>query len=244
MKIQHFLLLAVLLPATAAFGQIVSTDIVGNSTGVSTNFSAWIDGQDLHILVDNAPASPPDPLVTGTVTAFGFNTPWDGGTTLFNNVQLTYALVQDPSDPTPDSPWTILSPTSVQAGLQGFTVDLAAQSDDKNDNAMGNDPKNGVAYGQIVDFKFTFTSSFDLSDYAGETDGIANILAFFDPGATGADSMFARWQDVEGSNLGTSDTGTGHFDDGGDTPVPEPSTYGLVGAAALRGLILLRKMRR
>ena len=231
MKFHHSLVLAALIMATSAFGQLIAT---GVQTGVVTVFDAEINGQDLFITVDN---TYPVNGVTGSVTAFGFNTPWMADLDL-DKVAVSYQLL---SLTGPTTGWKSLSSFELTAGLGGggVTVDLGLESDD-NGNPNGNSANNGVDSGETVRFKFAF----DALDYPMP---ISFIHDFFNQDANGPDFL-VRWQDVEGSTAGTSDAFGGDWPiaipQGGVEAVPEPSTYGLLGALGLILLVSIRKRRR
>ncbi|HLP03445.1 MAG TPA: PEP-CTERM sorting domain-containing protein [Opitutaceae bacterium] len=226
------LVLAGALAATCAFGQLVATGI---NTGVKTLFYAAVVDQDLLITVDNTTLGASGQ--TGSVTSFGFNTPWTAPLNL-SKVAISY---QVSSLTGPTEPWNPLSEFELTAGLGGggVTVDLGLESDD-NGNPNGNDVKNGVEFGEIVQFKFSFdATTYDIPD-------LEYVADFFNQNPDGPDFL-VRWQNVLGSTAGTSDAFAGDFPNDTDVPqgpVPEPSTYGLIGAAALLGLVSYRRFRR
>ncbi len=233
MKIATTFLLAALLPATTAFGQLVA---IGGNTGVTTVFDASIGGQNLFITVDNTHLGLGG--VTGSVTSFGFNTPWDAPLDL-SKIAITY---QNLSLTGPTTAWNPLSEFELTAGLGsgGFTVDLGLESD-ANGNPNGNSVANGVEFGETVVFKLAFNAStYPIPD-------LDEVASFFNQGPA-ATNFLVRWQDVEGTTAGTSDAYRGDWPSGYDIPqgggVPEPSTYGLFGVAALLGVVLARRLRR
>jgi hypothetical protein len=226
------LLLAGALSSSCAFGQLVA---IGVNTGVKTVFNAAVNTQDLLLTVDNTLAGLGG--ATGSVTSFGFNTPWTAPLDL-SKIAISYQVLS-PTGPT--EAWNPLSAFTLTAGLGGggFTVDLGLESDN-NGNPNGNSVANGVEFGETVVFKF----SFDAVTYAMPE--LESVADFFNQDATGPDFL-VRWQNVRNANQG-SDAFGGDFPHETDIPqggeVPEPATYGLIGAAALIGLVSLRRLRR
>ncbi len=109
-----------------------------------------------------------------------------------------------------------------------FNEDVGAHTG-PNDN--GGHPPDGVAPGHTATFVFQF------GDFSNAT------------GFLGANGVSLKWQalvSTDSSVNGQSDHGWGN--PGGDpgtqniTPVPEPSSYGLMGAALMTGLCLRRRM--
>lgn len=237
MKSLKLLFLASALPA-ALFGQITA---VGVNTGVATDLYAVITGQNLVITVDNTTAVG----VTGTVTSFGFNTPFAPGPDLLGKIQTSYTVL---SATGPESPWTEFSSFTLTAGLGGggVTVDFGVAADD-NPSPGGGNPHNGIAWGEKVQFTFTFDNSLALSPYEGfDEDGFSYLPLFFNQ-SPGYDFLM-RWQQVAGSTAGTSDAAGLDWYDGYDIPqgggVPEPSTYGLIAAIVALFALELRRFRR
>ncbi len=234
MKTLPTLLLAALLPATAAFGQLIA---IGQNTGVLTTFSAATSGQDLLITVDNTAAGVGG--VTGSLTSFGFNTPFAAPLDL-SKVGLSFNVLLGAG---PTTNWNPLSTYDLNAGGFQANVDLGAESDE-NGNPNGNSVANGVEFGEIVVFKFSFDgAAYPLPDL----DDIADL---FNQNPDAFD-FYVRWQEVAGSTVATSDAFGGDWPGGYDVPqggpIPEPSTYGLVaviGILALIGNRIPRRLRR
>ena len=236
MKLPPRLLLSAFLPVSAAFGQMVIT----GPTGVTTWFYGSIVGQDLFITVENTHAG--DLGETGTLTAFGFNTPWTAPLDT-SKIILSYSVLTATG---PTDPWYVFTSKELNANGLQLTTDLAVASDG-NPSINGNDPLNGVAFGESVAFKFTFDAAYSLAPFAGLDDlGYPKFPLFFNQ--TEGPDFFARWQEVANSTVGDSDAAARDWPPEGydipQGPVPEPSTYGAVAAAALVALITLRRMRR
>ena len=71
---------------------------------------------------------------------------------------------------------------------------------------------------------------------------VSQIDAFYasDP------DLVVRWQQLAGNTTEGSDRGRGNFEEPAVPlePVPEPSTYGLMGALALLAFVAYRRVRR
>jgi hypothetical protein len=119
--------------------------------------------------------------------------------------------------------WALSRPYDLNAGGNAFMQDLGAMT---GSNPNGGSPQDGIAFGETASFTFQFADFASASGFLGE-DGIS-----------------ARWQVVNAG--GGSDAG---FGNPGPTPgpelgaVPEPSTYGLIGAGLLFAAITVRRLR-
>lgn len=238
-----------------AQAQLISRtfDVSGVSNGVVTRFTIWINANTntLAVDIDNArPLTNGGNTQVGTLTGFGFNTPW--------------AIASQSSD----SPGTVAVSakwTSVNSGHGGVptafpTAGQVNTADDfwseetpynlspsfNNDYGVkANNPNTGIEYGEKATFVFKFSQDINVANFAG----------FFNNNiSTANDYDFSvRWQEVgkksdyglhgdgcaDGSDKGGKDLP--FFSDGDLPPTPEPSTYGLMGAAALLGLVAHRR---
>jgi hypothetical protein len=206
--------------ASAASAQLYT--VAGGTTGVTAEFTFTIDdvANTVTVFVDNTILG--ENGAQGTITTFGFNTPFatadlgaDG-----SNVSFT----QDFGDM-----WNMFAPYELSP-TETFAQDFGVGSGPTEE---GGNPQNGIEFGSTGTFVFTFP------DFTG-TDSIAGWL--------GEDGLSVRFQEVLDSMgvSGQSDKVFGNPDDGGGGGggvVPEPSTYGLLGAMALLGIAAMRYLR-
>lgn len=216
--------LTALCLASTALGQLVvnTVTVTGVDHGTKAKFTFRVDPTSnvLQIDVDNTIAGAQG--VQGTITSFGFNTP-------FTDAQLgsngsTVSIWQK---------WTVGAPETSNVvwnkfenySLSGKTEDLGVGT---GTSATNGGTKNGIEFGEKVTFKFTFP------DFTP-----AQVNGFFNT----SPDLLVRWQDV---GIGCKD----YYKDWGcadlpTTPVPEPSTYGLMGAMALiAGVTVRRRMEK
>lgn len=117
--------------------------------------------------------------------------------------------------------WTLANPYDLNAGGNQFMQDLGAKT---GNNVNGGSPQTGIAFGESGTFVFQF------ADFSSTT------------GFLGSNGLSARWQVVTAGS--GSDAGFGNLETppGAEiVPVPEPSTYGLLGAGCLAAGIFLRR---
>jgi hypothetical protein len=212
--------------------------IVGVNTGVTSSFTfttlppaptppSPANNYLLEVKVDNTTAGFNN--ANGTVTSFGFDLP---------------AVFLPPPTGTADSAPTIFGPIS-GFGLHdaGFvatwnvTLDYSINNlvhlnfgAGANPNPQGGNANDGIWFGETATFVFQFypSSAYTTSPFPLTT-------------------IEARWQEVgtgearsgEGSDFGGIDVPSG----GPIVPVPEPATYGLIGAVALAGVVALKRRR-
>jgi hypothetical protein len=132
-----------------------------------------------------------------------------------------------------DGTGSLLSTTGVPAGtwsffepynLNNFDQDAGAGS---GANVNGGQPNEGVKPG------FTATFVFQFAEFSDAT------------GFLGPNGVSLKWQGL--STTGQSDHGFGNPGNEGPTPaitpVPEPSTYGMMGAAFLAVALFVRRLR-
>ena len=214
--------------ASNAFAQIVvqSIDIVSEQYQVKTKFTFAVDPttNTLTVAVDNTYIG--DNNAKGTVTSFGFNTPFtdaqlgDNG----SNVSFTQVFTQKLPGHNPDK-WQKFEPYQISQN-GGYSTDLGVGT---GNTPTGGSAKDGIKFGEKATFTFTF------QDFTPE-----QVIGFFDQPS----DVIVRWQEVRNnSTSGQSDYGWAGFPDE-LPPTPEPSTYGLMGAAALVGLAVFRRRQQ
>jgi hypothetical protein len=241
------LLLGFTLLGSAPFAsaQLISRtfDVTGASNHVVARFTIWINATANTYVVDINNALPAaSGAKVGTITGFGFNTP--------------FSVASQASD----NPGTVVMKAKWTQVNSGHGVPTSWSGDDywseqtpyalppsySNDYGVEGTPNRGVEYGEKATFVFTFNA-------ANNDITAANFAGFFNNNSATAIKFdfTVRWQEVDtknnylnncfdgpGSDKGGSDLLA--FSDGELPPAPEPSTYGLMGAAALVGLIAHR----
>lgn len=231
--------------ATISQAQLVSRtfDVTGASTGVVTRFTIWINANaDTFVVnIDNTLTPASSSSKVGTVVGFGFNTPF-GSITVDPNVTFSFALTQGSNNPAPvpgnsDDYWT-----------ESSSYNQSGSSYDQDYGVSTSSYSRGVGYGE----KATLTFKFNNNNITA-----ANFAQFFDNAYNGFSSsnrdydITVNWADVATKDKYLKDCYASVCDIGGkdliplsdsDLPAtPEPSTYGLMGAAALLGLVAHRR---
>jgi hypothetical protein len=118
----------------------------------------------------------------------------------------------------PAGTWSFFEPYDLNAGGNVFQQDVGAGS---GTNPNGGQPNESIAFGSSATFVFQFADFNTVAGFLGD------------------DGVTARWQAL--SN-GGSDQGFGVRPPvGAEGAVPEPSTYGLLGAVVLIGIWLRRR---
>jgi hypothetical protein len=219
-----------------------SFNVTGTPNGVVAHFDLWINLTDdtLVVNIDNALAASNSAKV-GTITGIGFNTP--------------FAIASQ----TGDNPGTVAFKAKWTVGsAQGLANNVWSNDDywteetpyhlspsyNEDYGVTAPTPNYGIEYGEKATFYFKFTQDINLSNIAGFFDNKSTTTNPFD--------FTVRWQEVDtkynyenncGSNPGSDKGGIdlGFSPQGDIPPTPEPSTYGLIGGAAMVGLVLVRR---
>jgi hypothetical protein len=202
--------------------------VVGSQTGVTAKFKFTVDPQQntLTVEIDNTFLGAGG--VRGTITSFGFNTPFTNSQlgTNGSNVTFTQTWTKLNSGHTTPTKWTKFDPysPSQQGGKYGQDFGVGTGSTPEGGNA-----NLGIKFGEKAKFVFTFP------DFTA-----SQVANFFNS----ADDLTARWQEVtDGTNYycgSPSDIGFANE----LPPVPEPATYGLMGTLLLTGLVAYRRKVR
>jgi hypothetical protein len=244
------LILALALAASFSTAQaqlITKTfDVTGVSNAVVARFTLWINLNDntLVVNIDNAVATNWNGKV-GTITGIGFNTPFpiasQAGDNPYGTVRFRAKWTTGSAPGLAQNNWSSDDYWSEQTPYQ--------QNPDFNQDygVTAPNPNYGIEYGEKATFYFKFLNQ-DITE--------ANVAGFFDNNSstTNKFDFSVRWQEVDtkwnyqnncfdgpGSDKGGIDLG---FTSDGDLPAtPEPSTYGLMGAAALLGLAAHRRRK-
>ncbi len=236
-------------------------------SGVTTrfDFALDLDNNKLTVVVNNTVAIVNGNGTKGTVVSFGFNTPFSGLST--TNVTTNLKWITGPGrsssyfnndliNGNSNDRWEEHAPYVINHAPQFNQEFGVSTKDTPSPDAAGLDNVNyGIKYGEVAIFDFTFTNK-DITQ--------ANYKNFF-----GNNFVSVYWRDVtevtttgqwkwvngkkkwvetttECSVNGGWDKGHGDFfpPSDGDLPAtPEPSTYGLMGAAALLGLVAHRRRK-
>jgi hypothetical protein len=254
--------------ATLAQAQVIYRDSLVKGTvygtQVVTRFQMWInaDNNTVVIDVDNAiprPTTPPLGTVfgKGTLISFGFNLPSSLGVNDNGDVAMRAKLTSSTSR----TMWRDLSGTSSDVALNQWSsniweehtpwdIHLPAPYDQDYGvsvpgGGIGGPLDYGIRYGEKATFEFTF-SNFNSAAFAGFMDRTNDLTAYWE----GVESKtyetrsgVTKWytNDRPSYDKGVADF---RLPSDGDLPAtPEPSTYGLMGAAALLGLVAHRRMK-
>ncbi len=190
--------------------------------GVKSKFTFTVDptSNTLTVVIDNTIAGVNGFI--GTITGFGFNTPFSdaqlgtNGSNVWHD-QTVFQLISGHAQP---EDWVRKDPFSLSIGGGSYSQDFGVWAPNPK-------PQNGIKHGEKAWFVFAFP------DFTP-----AQVGGFFNS----SHDLTVRYQEVENAACdGYSDVGWTN-----DTclPVPEPSTYGLMGAAGLLGLVAWRKRQQ
>jgi hypothetical protein len=206
------------LVVCALFGVAASSQaqlyIATGSSGVTTWFNFTIDPVLDRVTVTVDNTHAGPGGINGVVTSFGFEIP---ATIAGTGSLLSVSGV-------PAGSWNYFEPYSLSAGGGVFVQDVGSGS---GANPNGGHPPDSVAFGSTATFVFQFGNFADASGFLGADGVTARWQAIF-PGG-GSDEGFGNPGPTGGPGLGA---------------VPEPSTYGLIGAAVLLVGVLARRTFR
>jgi hypothetical protein len=162
----------------------------------------------------------------GTITSFGFNTPFTGAALGTDGSNVSFSSTK--------SGWGIFEPYDLSQAGGIFAQELGAGVGAQPD---GGNPTDGIHFGESATFVFTFA---DFTSANGFFDSLTDFSV--------------RWQQVGLSTIPEGQRGGSDFggaNDGGstpgdlpNTPVPEPSTYSILGGILLLGFALKRRLQK
>lgn len=236
MKIFRLSLLALTLlgAVSSARAQLVTKYFVvtGTAANVTANVIETVNATNntVTIQIDNTIAGPGG--AQGVITSFGFDVPFNNGTLGNNGNKTSFTqqwtqLVAGHGEP---AHWSFLEPYNFSGAnsifSQNYGVGTTGSTTPINGSANA-----GIKFGETATFVFSLPD-FDTNDIAG----------FFDT----AFDFTIYWQDImNGSGGKTADIGRAGDLSAPPTqepaPVPEPTTYGAMGAISLLGLALWRR---
>lgn len=212
--------------APAAFGQLVtSVDVVGVNTGVTSHFKFTINPTTNTLIIDVDNTVLGADGVHGTITSFGFNTPFTDKQLGNNgsNVSFTQVWTDANWGHYNLTKWNKFEPYNISQN-GGYHEELGVGT---GNTPTGGTTSNGIKFGEQVRFTFTFP------DFTPQ-----QVAGFYD----GAQDIVVRWQEVNDTRFQSyCDTNRSDYGWGDIPPTPEPSTYGLMGAAALLGIVGFRR---
>lgn len=229
------LTLALLAAAVSASAQVITPapiKVVGSTYGVATNFTLTFDTvlDRLTVDINNALVVPSG--ATGRLTGFALDLPGFDSATPFGAgsvsvVGATNTVIGD---------WSDFGTVAQDLNVNGlhFDFDLGVGTGPNLNGGGGNGIDYGVAAQLVLEFTSPDITAAFVSAVQGHYDSHEGAF------------LAARWQSVAvGPCTGLSDAG---FDvpvpDGIPVPsVPEPSTYGAFGIAALLALLAVRGRR-
>jgi hypothetical protein len=168
----------------------------------------------------------------GTITSFGFNTPFSPAALGVNGSNVSFTSTK-PLQPTEADGWGIFVPYDLSQAGGIFAQEVGAGT---GSQPQGGNPGFGIHFGETATFVFTFP------DFTS-ADGFFDSLSDFS----------VRWQQVglstvpegqrNGSDFGgANDIPPSEGDIPGGTPVPEPSTYSAIAGLLLIGFAAKRRL--
>ncbi len=203
---------------------IRSFEAEGTSTNVRARIHFYIDptNNTVTVEVDNRWAGSGIDN-KGTITSFGFNTPFSDSFLGTNGSNVSFTQNWQILKPgrTEPADWRLFEPYVPSQSNGYYRQDIGVGT---GTTASGGTSNNGIYFGEQVQFKFQFANFSEQQAKDFFKDKTFDVTV--------------RWQSI--GECDYSDIGFGTE----IPPTPEPSTYGMIGAGALLGLVAHRRYKK
>jgi hypothetical protein len=219
-------------------------DVTGAYNAVVARFTMWINLNDNTVVIDINNALPAtNSAKVGTITGIGFNTPFAIASQSGDNPGTVQFKAKWTTGSAPSLATNVWSSDDYWSESTPFNLEPSYNNDY---GVTAPNPNYGIEYGEKATFYFKFSQ--DINE--------GNVAGFFsnNNSTTNKYDFSVRWQEVDtkynylnncfdGPQSDKGGINLTFTADGDLPPTPEPSTYGLMGAAALLGLVAHRRMK-